>query len=94
MKRKKNLFSPIADIVSMIIVLLIFGIPFYYMLINSLKNRREAGIMNLKLPEKILFLENYAQVIEVNNYMIIRAFINSVLITLGGIILLVIVCSL
>jgi len=94
MKQKKNIYTPAADIFSMFFVLLIFGAPFYFMLINSLKNRREAGLMNLKLPEKILFIENYAQVIEANNYMIIRAFINSVLITAGGILLLIIVCSL
>ena len=92
MKRKKIDLNPIAGLASLIIALIIFGVPFYFMLINSLKSRREAGLMNLKLPEKLLF-ENYLQVIETNNYMIVRAFYNSVLITAGSILLLIIVCS-
>jgi len=92
MRRKKRFIYPLVDTVSMICVLLIFGLPFYFMLINSLKNRQEAGLMDLKLPEIFLF-GNYAQVIETNNYMIIRAFINSVIITAGSILLLIIVCS-
>jgi len=94
MKQKKRFnIIPTVDAVTLTFVLIIFGMPFYYMLLNSLKNRREAGLMNLNLPEKFLF-ENYIQVIEANNYMIIRGFVNSVLITAGSILLLLVVCSL
>ena len=92
MKQKRKRINPAADITAMFFVLLVFGIPFYFILINSLKNRREAGLMNLTLPETFQF-GNYIQVIETNNYMLIRAFFNSVLITAGSILLLVIVCS-
>ena len=77
----------------MVFALLIFGTPFYFMLLNSLKNRREAGLMNLKLPEIFLF-GNYTEVLATNNYMLVRAFFNSVLITAGSILLLIAVCSL
>ena len=93
MKQKKGFLLPAADLVSMVFALLIFGTPFYFMLLNSLKNRREAGLMDLKIPEVFLFL-NYGQVIEANNYMILRGFLNSVLITTGSILLLLVVCSL
>jgi raffinose/stachyose/melibiose transport system permease protein len=94
MKQKKlsiNVLS--ADILSVLFLFLIFAAPFYYMLINSLKNRREAGLMNMKLPEVFQFA-NYVEVITTNNYMIIRAFFNSVLITTGSILVLIAVCSL
>jgi len=64
------------------------------MFLNSVKNRQEAGLANLDLPERFLFLENYSQVIETNNYMVVRAFFNSAYITVVNIILLVIICSL
>ena len=92
MKRRNKLSYLLMDAMSMLLALLIFGVPFYYMLINSLKNRREAGLMDLKLPEIFQF-QNYIQVIETNNHMIIRAFINSVIITAGGILILIIICS-
>jgi raffinose/stachyose/melibiose transport system permease protein len=91
-KKEDNLIIPTVDTVASIFVFLIFGTPFYFMLLNSLKNRREAGLMNLDVPEKFIF-ENYIQVIEANNYMIIRGFINSVLITAGSILILLVICS-
>jgi len=93
MSQKGKHINLAVSLAVMILTLLIFGIPFYYMAINSLKNRQEAALMNLKLPEVFLF-ENYIQVIEANNYMIVRGFINSVMITAGSILLLVIICSL
>jgi raffinose/stachyose/melibiose transport system permease protein len=49
--------------------------------------------MNLNLPD-VLHFENYFQVITTNNYVILRAFYTSALITIGGILVLVVVCSL
>jgi raffinose/stachyose/melibiose transport system permease protein len=93
MKRQNRFSILIAEIISLGGALIIFGIPFYFMFINSLKDRREAGLMNLNLPKVFLF-ENYAEVISVNNYMIVRAFFNSAIITVGGIFLLIAICAL
>ena len=93
MMKKKNFFIPAIDPIVMIFSLLIFGVPFYFMLLNSLKSRPEAGLMNLELPEIFLF-ENFIQVIEANNYMILRAFVNSVMITVLSILIMIVVCSL
>jgi len=89
---KKKPFNPSADIISLFFAIIIFGIPFYFMLINSLKTPREAGLMNLNLPERFLFA-NYMRVIEINNFMVIRAFFNSLLITAGSIVVLISICS-
>ena len=83
----------LADIVAMLFALVIFVVPFYFIFLNSLKNRRDAGLMNLNLPD-VLHFENFAEVLATNNYMLVRAFFNSIIITLGGIAVLVVVCSL
>ena len=93
MNKKKTLIAVAADVAAMALTLLIFGTPFYFMLLNSLKDRREAGLLNLALPQAFHF-ENYVQVIGANNYMLVRGFINSVLITAGSLLVLIIVCSL
>jgi raffinose/stachyose/melibiose transport system permease protein len=89
-KTKKNAF--LADLVSMFLALVIFVIPFYFILLNSLKDRKESGLMNLNWPG-ILHFENYPEVISTQNYMIVRAFFNSIIVTAGGIAFLVIVCA-
>ena len=83
----------LTDIISMIFAFVIFIVPFYFIILNSLKNRRDAGLMNLDLPD-VLHFENFAEVLATSNYMLVRAFINSVVITAGGILVLVVVCAL
>jgi raffinose/stachyose/melibiose transport system permease protein len=91
MKKKRVIL--LADIVSMVLAFIIFIVPFYFIFLNSLKNRRESGLMNLKWPDTLHF-ENYPEVISTQNYMIVRAFLNSVIITAGGIVFLVVICAL
>jgi raffinose/stachyose/melibiose transport system permease protein len=83
----------IVDIIAVVFAFVIFRVPFYFIFLNSLKDRRESGLMNLDWPSSFHF-ENYSEVIATNNYMMIRAFLNSAIITVGGIALLVIVCAL
>jgi raffinose/stachyose/melibiose transport system permease protein len=91
MKKKQRLF--IADIIAMFFCLLIFAAPFYFIFLNSVKDRQGAGLMNLDWPG-VFHFENYAEVIATQNYMLIKAFYNSIVITAGSIALLIIVCSL
>jgi raffinose/stachyose/melibiose transport system permease protein len=91
MKKKNRVL--LADITAMVFALLIFAAPFYFIFLNSVKNRREAGLMNLAWPGSFHF-ENYAEVIATQNYMLIRAFYNSIVITASSILVLVLVCAL
>jgi len=83
----------LTEIVVMFFACLIFIVPFYFIILNSLKNRRDAGLMNLNLPDALHF-ENFTEVLSTNNYMLVRAFYNSAIITIGGILVLIVVCSL
>jgi raffinose/stachyose/melibiose transport system permease protein len=91
--RRKDIQTLAVDVIAMIFAVLIFIVPFYFIFLNSVKGRREAGLMNLNLPEALRF-ENYLEVISTQDYMILRAFVNSVMITAGSIVLLVAVCAL
>ena len=71
-------------------LLLVFVIPFLFMLINSLKERREANKLSLALPSNVEW-NNFIEVIQTNDYQIFNAFKNSILLTAGAVLLLVIV---
>ena len=49
MKKKKRL-TLLGDILGCIFGILIFAVPFVFMFVNSLKDRREANLLNLSLP--------------------------------------------
>ena len=88
--RKSNIL--LTEIIAVLFAILIFVFPFYFIFLTSFKSRVEAGRMNLALPTTLHF-ENFTEVISTNNFMLVRAFYNSLIITAGSIVLLVVVCS-
>jgi raffinose/stachyose/melibiose transport system permease protein len=82
----------LADIIGLGSALIIFVIPFLFILVNSLKDRRGANKMSLAMPETFEW-GNYLEVIKTNNYMVITAFKNSAMITVGAVVVLIITAS-
>ena len=91
--KEKQLYL-LLDVVTVFCAILIFIVPFYFMLLQSLKNAREAGLLTLKWPSDGPHFENFLTVIQTQKYMIVRAFFNSVIITVGSILALIVICSL
>ena len=91
MKQEKRRYL-FLDILSVALCLVIFLVPFYFMLVNSFKDRKEAGLMNLSLPS-VFHPGNYSEVIATQDYMIVRAFFNSTVITVFSILILILICS-
>jgi raffinose/stachyose/melibiose transport system permease protein len=94
MKKRNGHLLFITDVITLSASVIIFVVPFYFMFLNSIKNRRESGLMNLAWPSDFPHFENYLQVIRAEHFMLIRAFFNSLIITGGSIIILIVVCAL
>lgn len=91
MKKRKRLVL-VADILGVTGAVIIFIIPFYFMFVNSLKDRREANLLSIVWPNK-LHWENYLEVLTTGNGIVIRSFKNSSILTIGAVVLLIIVGS-
>ena len=91
MKKKKRL-TLLGDILGCIFGILIFAVPFVFMFVNSLKDRREANLLNLSLPTEWMW-ENFKEVISANNYQILTAFKNSIILTAGSLLILILAGS-
>lgn len=81
------------ELVSVAVALIVFGIPFYYVVVNSMKNLPEAARRNMRWPEQLYLVENYTTVLQTNNQVVLRAFGNSLLITTVAVILVVVIAS-
>lgn len=90
--KKRTRVNLIGDILGLVGAFLFFIVPFIFMLMNSLKERREANLLNIDFPIKVMY-ENYLEVFKANNYILITAFKNSVIITFSSVFLMIIVCS-
>lgn len=91
MNRKRK--PILAEVVSVCSVLLLFGVPFLFVILNSFKTKAGAAKMNMSLPSEFVAPENYQRIISEQNYMVIRGFFNSVLITVGAIVILIVICG-
>lgn len=80
MKKQKRLLL-LGDILGVIVTVIIFLIPFYFMLVQSLKTKAEANKLSISWPSELHF-ENYLEVFQHANYQLVTAFKNSGILTL------------
>ena len=92
MQKKRNLRTWIGDIAGLLICFVVFVIPFLFMVINSLKERREANKLSLSLPTKFEW-SNFVEVFQTNDYQILTAFKNSIILTVGAVVILVVLSA-
>ncbi|MEH7118809.1 carbohydrate ABC transporter permease [Neobacillus vireti] len=86
----KGIRKLIVEIIAVLLTLVVFGIPFYFVVINAVKSTQESSLLNMAWPSSFHLLENMKAVIEAQDGMIIRAFFNSIAITGFSIILLIV----
>ncbi|WP_160720438.1 carbohydrate ABC transporter permease [Bacillus sp. USDA818B3_A] len=90
-RKKVNKFT--TEVIAVLLTLVVFGIPFYFVFINAVKNTSESSLLNMAWPSSFHLIENMKEVLTSHDGMVIRAFFNSIMITGFSIILLIIVGS-
>ena len=69
----------------------VFLIPFAFIVLTALKDRRESALREFSLPTTGFHLwDNLVEVIQTRDYMLLTAFINSTILTVAGVALLVV----
>ena len=84
-----NLF----ELLGLLLAFFLYLIPFYFVIINSFKAKREAGLMNISWPSTFQIAENYRTVITNNRSALLVAFKNSIIITALSLLVMILVCS-
>ncbi len=92
MKKKKTIGALLGDIIGLSICFFVFIIPFVFMFVNSMKDRLGANKLQISLPAKWHW-ENFAEVFKTGNYQILTAFKNSILLTAGSVVMLILIGS-
>ena len=81
MKKKRETLLLLGDIIGILVTVVVFLVPFYFMLVQSLKSKAEANKLSISWPTELHF-ENYLEVFKHNNYQLVTAFKNSTILTL------------
>jgi len=75
---------------AILVSIFVFIVPFAFIVLTALKDRKEASLREFSLPTTWHLWENLVQVIQTRDYMVITAFINSTILTVASVTLLVV----
>ena len=76
---------------AIIVSIVVFVVPFAFIVLTAVKDRKEASLRHFSLPGNGFHLwDNLVEVIQTRNYMVLTAFLNSAILTVASVTLLVI----
>lgn len=81
------------DIVVLIIMGIIFVVPFVFIFLMASKNQQEASLFRFTMPSDFQLFQNLWEVIQFRDYRMILALWNSTILTVGSAILIVLLAS-
>ncbi|TDO47718.1 raffinose/stachyose/melibiose transport system permease protein [Kribbella sp. VKM Ac-2527] len=78
---RSYLLSAVA-IVSSVVV---FVIPFAFIVLTAMKDRQQAADLDFTWPHQFQFVQNFVEVVKARDYMLVIAFINSTILTVASV---------
>jgi raffinose/stachyose/melibiose transport system permease protein len=79
--------------IAILLSLIVFIVPFLFMLVNAGKSRQAAAEFSFSWPAQLHFVQNFQEVIAARDYMLIIAFINSTILTVASVAILVVLSA-
>ncbi|MCZ7497293.1 carbohydrate ABC transporter permease [Agrobacterium tumefaciens] len=79
----------ISGVIATAITAVIFVLPFLFILLTATKSSLEAAALNFSLPAVWRLKENFLDVLQARNYMLLLAYFNSTIITIGAVTVMV-----
>jgi raffinose/stachyose/melibiose transport system permease protein len=83
----------IVGLVALLVAVVLFVVPFVFMILMAAKDQVEAGQFQFSLPSQWRLLENIAEVLDTRKGVVVTAFRNSMVLTVGSVTLLVLVAT-
>lgn len=94
MKVRKFIASIWLDVVSLIIIGIVFIVPFVFILLTAAKTRQEAALFKFSWPSKFQLIENLREVMAFGDNRMFLALWNSTLLTVSSVTLIVLFSAL
>ena len=94
MKLRKLISSTWIDALSLIVLGIVFVVPFAFIFLTAAKTRPEAALFQFSWPSEFQLLQNLREVLAFGDYRMFRALWNSTLLTVGSVTLIVLLSAL
>jgi raffinose/stachyose/melibiose transport system permease protein len=73
------------SVVAILVSIVVFVVPFAFIVLTAMKDRRQASLLDFSWPRHFRFVQNFVDVVEARDYMLIIAFINSTILTVASV---------
>lgn len=90
MRRRAKIRAVVVGSISIVLSVIIFIVPFAFIFLMASKTAAEAALFEFTLPTEWALTENLTEVLTVRNGLIVRAFVNSTVITVLSVALMVV----
>jgi len=94
MRLRKFIASIWLDAVALVVVGIVFVVPFIFIFLTAAKTRPEAALFEFSWPTKFQLIENIQEVLAYGNGRMVLALWNSMLLTVGSVTLIVLLSAL
>jgi raffinose/stachyose/melibiose transport system permease protein len=81
------------SIIAIIVSLVVFVVPFAFTLLTAGKTRQDAADLSFSWPQQFQFVQNFIDVIQARDYLLIIAYINSTILTVGSVAIVVVLAA-
>ncbi len=88
--RFKNIWL---DVLALAVVVVVFIIPFVFIVVTAMKGRQEAALLRLSWPTEWHGIENFKAVLDARDRILLLAMKNSFILTIASVALLVVLAS-
>jgi raffinose/stachyose/melibiose transport system permease protein len=85
----RSISRVLADIVSLIVIGILYVVPFIFIFLTAAKPQAEAGLFQFTWPSQFQLFENIRDVLAFGDNRMYRAFWNSIVLTVGSVTLIV-----
>ncbi|MEU4226338.1 carbohydrate ABC transporter permease [Nonomuraea sp. NPDC026600] len=79
-----------AEVIALVLATVIFLIPFTFMLLTAVKDQVQAADLDFSWPVDWRIIQNLTEVIEARDYVLLRAYVNSTILTVASVAFIVI----
>lgn len=83
----------IVGTVAIVVSVVIFLVPFAFILITASKTTQSASLLGFSLPEQWLLWDNIVTVLTDRNGLLVRAFVNSIVLTVASVTIMVVLAA-
>jgi raffinose/stachyose/melibiose transport system permease protein len=81
------------SIIAILVSIVVFLVPFAFILLTALKTRQESSELKFSWPHQFQFVQNFIDVVQARDYLLLIAYINSTILTVCSVAILVVLAA-